>query len=147
MGIRTEDDMQMYICCMLPRFWPLRWLWRWRMKVWCDLIREEHPSAHIIASSSWTSDFYDHMGIHNDGRSYAMIIRNDGSILWGSHDKFKEHRQQKDMVRVMQEEVEERVEEQRLLLETREAEAQLPQSPEPGGESPSFHAADRSTAK
>merc|ERR1712224_927190 len=92
-------------------------------------VEEEHPSVHFLCSSSWTQSFYDRMGIHNDGRAYAMIIRNDGQILWGSHDKFKENLQEKDMVRVMHEEVEIRVEEQRLLLEKTEAEAQLPDSP------------------
>merc|ERR1712232_1187464 len=114
----------MYICCLMPHFFPLRWLWSWRINVWCDLLQETHPSVHILSTGSWSTKFYDRMGIHNDGRMYAMILRNDGSILWGSHDKFKEHLQQQSMVRTMQEEVEVRVEEKLVLLEEkRKAEA------------------------
>merc|ERR1711972_1312295 len=93
------------------------------MRVWCDLLRDDYPSVHLLASAAWTPAFYNRMGLHNDGRAYAMIIRNDGSILWGSHDKFQEHLQEKEMVRAMQEEVEVRVEERQILLEQKKAEA------------------------
>merc|ERR1711948_25853 len=47
----------------------------------------------------------------------AMVIRNDGEILWASDDAFKEHLQEKAMVRVVNQECEWRVDEQQKLLQ------------------------------
>mmetsp|Transcript_95991 Transcript_95991/g.291583 ORF Transcript_95991/g.291583 Transcript_95991/m.291583 type:complete len:208 (+) Transcript_95991:152-775(+) len=125
-GIRREGEMQMYICCLLPRFWPLRWMWRRRMDQWASLLREEHPAVHLLHTSTWSSAFYSSMQIHNDGRAYAMVVRNNGEILWASHDAFKEHLQEQAMVRAVREECSWRLDEQQRLLEGRVAVA-LPQ--------------------
>lgn len=118
-GIRTEGDMQMYICCVLPWFPLLRWWWHWRMQQWSQLLQEEHPSVHLLSTSTRARarDFYTKMQIPNDSRCYAMVIRNNGEILWASHDKFQEHLQEKDMVRTVNEECDWRITEQDRLLE------------------------------
>uniref|UniRef100_A0A7S1AEU3 Uncharacterized protein n=1 Tax=Noctiluca scintillans TaxID=2966 RepID=A0A7S1AEU3_NOCSC len=116
-ALRKEDEMQMYICCLLPRFLPLRWIWRYRMRHWQQLLRDECPSSvHLLSTDEWSAGFHDRMGIHDDGRAYAMMIRNDGEILWASHDAFQEHLQEKDMVRIIKEEVQWRQDNQQALL-------------------------------
>merc|ERR1712226_970891 len=70
------------------------------------------------------------MQIHNDGRAYAMVIRNDGEILWASHDKFKEHLQERSMVNVVNRECEFRIDEQERLLESGKISAVLEASPQ-----------------
>ncbi|CAE8605591.1 unnamed protein product, partial [Polarella glacialis] len=95
-GTGIEGEMQMYICCLLPRFLPLRLMWRWRMRAWGTLLQaEEHSKVHVISTRAWADGFYDKMQIHNDGRAYALVVRNDGEIIWASHDKFKEHLQER----------------------------------------------------
>mmetsp|Transcript_50146 Transcript_50146/g.119379 ORF Transcript_50146/g.119379 Transcript_50146/m.119379 type:complete len:298 (+) Transcript_50146:87-980(+) len=115
--LHREGELQMYICCLLPGFWPLRWLWRWRMYVWDDLLGEDHPAVHILSTTEWTSSMYDRLGVHNDGRAYALLIRRNGEIIWASHDKFKENKHERLMVKVIREEVQWREEEQAKLLE------------------------------
>mmetsp|Transcript_25199 Transcript_25199/g.57968 ORF Transcript_25199/g.57968 Transcript_25199/m.57968 type:complete len:248 (-) Transcript_25199:59-802(-) len=115
--LHNEGELQMYICCLLPYFWPLRWLWRWRMQVWDDLLGSEHPAVHIMWSTDWSTSTYDRLGVHNDGRAYALVIRKNGEILWASHDKFKENKHQRLMVKVVREEVQWRTDERAKLLE------------------------------
>jgi len=148
-GLRQEGEMQMYICCLLPKFWPLRWIWRWRIRQWQELLAEEdHPSVHLLSTTAWTSGFHDTLQIPNDGRAYAMVIRNDGEILWASDDAFKEHLQEKAMVRVVNQECEYRVDEQQKLLQSSVAGGELEEGaestpararagPEPGEAPPS----------
>eukprot|EP00927_Polykrikos_kofoidii_P052141 TRINITY_DN45928_c0_g1_i1.p1 TRINITY_DN45928_c0_g1~~TRINITY_DN45928_c0_g1_i1.p1 ORF type:complete len:293 (+),score=33.83 TRINITY_DN45928_c0_g1_i1:76-954(+) len=123
-GVRQEGEMQMYICCLLPRFWPLRWLWRRRMGQWSDLLGDENPCVHILSTTEWAAaNFYERMHLHDDGRAYALVLRNDGEIVWGSHDTFKEHLQEHNMVRVVNRECEYRIYEQERVLEGRKAPA------------------------
>ncbi|CAJ1350417.1 unnamed protein product [Effrenium voratum] len=73
-GIALKGEMQMYICCLLPRFWPLRWVWRYRMWTWASLLEdEEHKNVHILSSTTWPADFFHRMTIHNDGRAHTMV--------------------------------------------------------------------------
>merc|ERR1719362_1494774 len=99
------------------------------MSQWRALLEEEgHPAVHLLSTKGWASNFHESMHIHNDGRAYAMVIRNDGEILWGSHDAFKEHLQEKQMVRVVSQECEWREEErQRLLQGATAGQASLPE--------------------
>eukprot|EP00929_Paragymnodinium_shiwhaense_P054461 TRINITY_DN27299_c0_g1_i1.p1 TRINITY_DN27299_c0_g1~~TRINITY_DN27299_c0_g1_i1.p1 ORF type:complete len:280 (-),score=48.30 TRINITY_DN27299_c0_g1_i1:71-910(-) len=116
-GHKQEGELQMYITCLLPRFWPLRWLWRRRMSEWSEMLGDENPSVHMLSSTASQSEFYEKMQIPNDRRLYAMLIRNDGEIIWASHDKFKEHMQEKAMVHVVNRECKWRADEQQKLLE------------------------------
>jgi len=116
-GLHQKGEMQMYMCCMLPRFWLFRPMWYLRMRQWQDLLQQdEEPSVHLLSCTSW-SDFHENMQIHNDGRSYGLIIRNDGEILWASDDAFKAHLQEKDMVRVVNKECTWRADEMQKLLQ------------------------------
>lgn len=116
-GLHVKGEMQMYICCLLPRIWPLRWMWYWRMGQWTELLHEEgQESVHLLSTTAWAKDFHERMQIHNDGRAYALVIRNTGQILWASDDAFKEHLQEKAMVQVVNEEVTYRREEQLAML-------------------------------
>ncbi|CAJ1350416.1 unnamed protein product [Effrenium voratum] len=108
-GIALKGEMQMYICCLLPRFWPLRWVWRYRMWTWASLLEdEEHKNVHILSSTTWPADFFHRMTIHNDGRAHTMVIRNTGEILWAGHDRFQENLQEREMVNVVNEECKQR---------------------------------------
>jgi len=116
--IRQDGEMQMYICCLMPRFWPLQWLWKRRMAQWWQLVQEEEVrNVHLVFTDACRKEFYERMLLHDDGRSYAMVIRNNGEILWGSHDGFKENLQQKEMVRVVNEECQWRMDQHEKLLE------------------------------
>lgn len=115
-GIRQQGEMQMYICCMLPSFWPQRWWWKWRIRGWANLVQKDYPDVHLLAAPQ-NVQFYSDMCIHNDRRAYAMVIRNDGEILWGSHDKFEEKLQERQMVQIVREEVDWRIDEADRLLE------------------------------
>jgi len=116
-GLHVKGEMQMYICCLLPRLWPLRWMWYWRMGQWTNLLQtEDQESVHLLSTTAWAKDFHERMQIHNDGRAYALVIRNTGQILWASDDAFKEHLQQKAMVQVVNEEVNYRMEEHLDML-------------------------------
>eukprot|EP00747_Dinoflagellata_sp_TGD_P166123 gnl/TRDRNA2_/TRDRNA2_188412_c0_seq1.p1 gnl/TRDRNA2_/TRDRNA2_188412_c0~~gnl/TRDRNA2_/TRDRNA2_188412_c0_seq1.p1 ORF type:complete len:249 (-),score=51.37 gnl/TRDRNA2_/TRDRNA2_188412_c0_seq1:52-798(-) len=117
-GLQREGELQLYICCLMPRLWPLRWLWRRRIRQWSELAAAEgQTSVHLLSTSGWRkANLHDRLGIHDDGRAYSLMIRNDGEILWASHDNFKEHLQEKVMVRVMQEEAEWRADEKARLL-------------------------------
>eukprot|EP00435_Cladocopium_sp_Y103_P061237 s1255_g22.t2 len=104
-GIALKGEMQMYICCLLPRFWPLRLIWRYRMRHWMKLLQEEeHTQVHILSCTTWAKGFFGKMQIHNDGRAHTMVIRNDGEILWAGHDRFQEKFQEREMVNVFKEE-------------------------------------------
>ncbi|CAE7272833.1 helY [Symbiodinium microadriaticum] len=82
-SLALKGEMQMYICCLLPWFWPLRWMWRYRIRHWASLLlEEEHTQVHIISTASWSRDFFQRMHIHDDGRAYTMVVRHDGEILW-----------------------------------------------------------------
>lgn len=116
-GVHQEGEMQMYIVCLMPRFWPLRWLWRSRMSEWYGLLnQEEYPMVHLVETTAWSEDFHEKMCIHDDGRAYAMVIRNDGEIIWASHDKFRHDLQENLMVRTVNRECEFRIMEQERLL-------------------------------
>uniref|UniRef100_A0A7S1PKI6 Uncharacterized protein n=1 Tax=Alexandrium catenella TaxID=2925 RepID=A0A7S1PKI6_ALECA len=117
-GLQQEGELRLYICCMMPRFWPMRLFWHWRMRGWVALLeKEEQPAVQILSCSSWSGGFYERMRIHDDGRAYAMVIRNDGEILWASHDAFKEHLQEKAMAIVVRQECHWRETERQLLLD------------------------------
>eukprot|EP00913_Durusdinium_trenchii_P026221 g24600.t1 len=103
-----KGEMQMYLCCLLPRFWPLRWFWRYRMCSWARLLEEEEQTqVHILSCTKWSS-FFQKMQIHNDGRAHTMVIRNDGEILWVGHDRFQEQFHEREMVNVVNEECQSR---------------------------------------
>merc|ERR1719343_1359421 len=89
------------------------------MAQWLELLGEEHPSVHLLSTSYSSRDFYKRMHIPHDTRAYAMVIRNDGEILWASHDKFKEHLQEKEMVHTVHREHEWRIDEHERLLGNR----------------------------
>merc|ERR1711957_1159827 len=112
-----EGEMRMYVCCLLPWFWPLRMYWHWKIRQWSELLRKDHPEVHVLSTNAWREGFYERMAIHNDGRLYNMVLRNDGEILWASDDKFKEQVQEKHMVRVAKEEIQTRVDEKQKLIE------------------------------
>merc|ERR1719410_167511 len=67
-NLGRKGEMQMYICCLLPRFWPLRWIWRWRITQWQDLLQEEGvPSVHLLSTAEWRKNgFHDQLQIPND---------------------------------------------------------------------------------
>mmetsp|Transcript_94124 Transcript_94124/g.280897 ORF Transcript_94124/g.280897 Transcript_94124/m.280897 type:complete len:261 (+) Transcript_94124:69-851(+) len=144
-GLRQEGELRLYICCLLPRFWPLRPFWYWRLRQWTRLLEEEGlsdakpdggPAAvHLLTNTTWSrTGFYDQMHLHDDGRAYAMVLRNDGEILWGSHDAFKEHLQEKAMVTVVHRECHYRENEQQNLLPGPPAGAlEAPTGPAEGG--------------
>eukprot|EP00933_Yihiella_yeosuensis_P083628 TRINITY_DN97876_c0_g1_i1.p1 TRINITY_DN97876_c0_g1~~TRINITY_DN97876_c0_g1_i1.p1 ORF type:complete len:219 (-),score=34.80 TRINITY_DN97876_c0_g1_i1:96-752(-) len=117
-GTHVKGEMQMYICCFLPKFLPLRLMWRWRMRNWAALLKgEDHDKVHVISTRAWTDGFYEKMQIHDDGRAYAMVVRNDGEILWASHDKFQENLQESEMVHTVKQECQWRQDEAHKLLQ------------------------------
>merc|ERR1712039_396277 len=94
------------------------WWWLHRMSQWSNLLKVDHPSVHLLSSRASQKEYYAAMYIPWDTRAYAMVIRNDGEILWASHDKFKEHLQEKEMVQTVHREQEWRIYEQDRLLGT-----------------------------
>eukprot|EP00439_Symbiodinium_sp_Y106_P044277 s1605_g5.t1 len=115
-SLALKGEMQMYICCLLPWFWPLRCMWRYRIRHWASLLlEEEHTQVHIISTASWSRDFFQRMHIHDDGRAYTMVVRHDGEILWAGHDKFQPL-QEREMVSVVDKECKWRADEAQKLL-------------------------------
>merc|ERR1712031_78874 len=83
------------------------------------MLGDDNPNVHLVSTTHWSEDFHEQMCIHNDGRSYGMLVRNDGEIVWASHDKFKEHLQTDHMVRTVNRECEYRIYEQERVLGAR----------------------------
>lgn len=128
----TKNEMNMYICCLLPVFLPWRLLWWYKLSCWYRQLVEAasttssspdeqaseegveqsacpqsstssaeqgdaRPAASIslqklefLTTVTWKQRFFDNMGLHNDGRAYGLLVKNDGEILWCSDDEFKE---------------------------------------------------------
>lgn len=103
---RVQGEMNMYVCCLLPWFWPLRILWRYKARKWQERLdtEEEFAKVSLYTSVVDRETFLEKMCIHNDGRSYGLLIQNDGEIMWCSHDGFQPE-QERGVIKVVKEEI------------------------------------------
>eukprot|EP00397_Hematodinium_sp_SG-2012_P046010 GEMP01051845.1.p1 GENE.GEMP01051845.1~~GEMP01051845.1.p1 ORF type:complete len:222 (+),score=49.73 GEMP01051845.1:187-852(+) len=102
---QVDGEMNMYVCCMLPWFWPWRLLWRYKAWKWQEKLAEnEFEKVTLYTAVIDRERFLENMCIHNDGRSYGLIIQSDGEIMWCSHDGF-EPEQERGVIKVIREEI------------------------------------------
>jgi len=96
----------MYVCCLLPWFWPLRLLWRYKARRWQEKLDadDDFTKVSLYTSLIDRDRFLENMSIHNDGRSYGMLIQNSGEIMWCSHDGFQPEQEQ-GVIKVVKEEI------------------------------------------
>ncbi|CAD7935456.1 unnamed protein product [Amoebophrya sp. A120] len=141
----SGDEMRMYVVCMLPIFPLTRLMWhffvrRWRNKLEkyfaevrslkdhshsesttsiksCeDPLGEEAGKIEFLTTVTWKSQYFREMKLHEDGRAWGFLVKNDGEILWCSDEDFDEDTQGPMVEKAVEEEVQWRVKRQALLL-------------------------------
>eukprot|EP00392_Amoebophrya_sp_AT5.2_P007525 g7540.t1 len=113
-----NNEMRMYIVGMLPIFPPTRLLWHFFMRRWREKLRRYFLKDHdegraedeektrrarsvgggrepselekieFRTTVTWRSGYFKEMKLHEDGRAWAFLVKNDGEILWCSDEDF-----------------------------------------------------------
>ena len=86
-----DSNMNMYHVWLFPwihKAWAP--LWRRRCRTWA----QEHniKEEHIVAIYGDRDAICDQIGIHNDGRQYAFMIRNSGKVLFATDGRYLSHK-------------------------------------------------------
>jgi len=96
----------------------------YKARAWQQMLEDNDVGQKVsLYTSTFSREaFLEGICLHNDGRSYGLIIQNDGEIMWCSHDGFQPE-QELGVLKVVKEEIVHRETRAERLLEDKRASA------------------------